>query len=1558
MPNGTSVSAAGTYTSTLTSVSGCDSVITTNLIVNPVYASTVNAQICSGGNYVLPNGTSVSAAGTYTSTLTSVSGCDSVITTNLIVNPVYASTVNAQICSGGNYVLPNGTSVSAAGTYNSTLTSVSGCDSVITTNLIVNPVYASTVNSQICSGGNYVLPNGTSVSAAGTYTSTLTSVSGCDSVITTNLSVNSVLTSTVNAQICSGGNYVLPNGTSVSAAGTYNSTLTSVSGCDSVITTILNVGSPAASESHNDAACGMANASINLTVSGGISPYNYAWSSGSTSQDINNLSQGIYFVTVTDNNSCQSILNVTINDINGPELTENHVNSSCGNSNGAVDLIVTGGVPPMSFAWNNAAISEDINNIPQGIYSVTVTDANNCMATLSLSIGGNNIPAVSETHVDANCGNNDGAVNITVAGGASFYTYNWNNGASTEDLNNISAGNYYVTVTDANNCMSILNVNISNMSSSILISETHFEPTCGQSNGSIDITVSGGVSPYQYEWDNNFTTEDLTGITGGNYEIEVEDALGCDATLHVFIQCISAPPCLLTVNATTINTSCSNPNDGGATLIITNSTSVLTYNWSNGSTTQNLTGLNAGNYSVTVNDGIGCSVIASVVVLNTNGPSVTDNHSNTSCGLSNGFINLISAGGTPPYNYAWNNGSTNQNLTSLSAGDYFVTVIDANNCQATLNVFIENSTATTLSETHTNASCGNNNGAIDLTMTSGVAPYGFSWNTGGTAEDPTNMPAGNYIVTVTDAFACSISASITISNSNGQSINETHVDASCSNNNGSVNLTIAGGTSPYSYNWNNSETTQDISNLMSGNYLVTVTDANNCIAIMNVMIDNLSGPTLNVVTTNQSCGQSNGSIDLQVSGGLPPYIFNWINGATASLLNNLSAGNYAVTVSDQSGCSLFTTTSIISTSAPVINLNSFSSTICAGNATTINSIGATTYAWSPATGLNVTTGNNVVANPTTTTTYTVTGNTAGGCSASSTIVITVSAGPNISVVPATSFICVGGSTTITANGAATYSWSPSASLSSATSATVTASPNITTTYTVTGISNGCITQTTAVVNLISATTINLNSTDTTICLGNSVVITASGSGTNYSWSPSTGLSATTGNSVSANPTATTVYNVVSTNAGGCSSSASVLVNVNSLPTINVSANNNNICAGGTVVMNASGAGTYSWSPSTALNVVSGPQVIASPTSSITYTVTGIDGTTGCEAQSTNAITVVNAPSVTVSASSTSICPGQNSVLTANGASAYAWYPATGLNVSNGGVVIANPDSTFTYMVVGSVPTGCTDTAIITISVVTLPDVIVDVLPDEGCEPLTVTFENHTTGAASFNWSFGDNNTSTTTSPVHTYNSQGNYPVTLVVTSLGGCSDTLNNLATIKVHHSPVADFTVEPGLGIVTTINDATFSFLNHSTDADHYRWFFGDGATDTFKNLNHTYVNAGEFNVTLIATADYGCADTITQYPILIVEDGTVFIPNAFTPNGDGMNDVFNIFGTGIRNYTLSIFDRIGELVYEGDESSAGWDATFHGQPVNTGVFFYVAFITYDDGTKANKKGDVTVVR
>ncbi len=241
MPDGTVVTDAGTYTSNLTTIDGCDSIITTNLLVSDAYLITLMASICDGESFILPDGTSVTDAGVYVSTLTTADGCDSIVEVELTLTPTFTLTEDVEICEGGTYTLPDGTVVSDAGTYLSNLTTIDGCDSTITTNLIVSDAYLVTLTPSICEGDTYILPDGTETPDAGSYTYTFTSTLGCDSIVEVELTLTPTFTLTEGAEVCHGTSYILPDGTEVTDAGTYISNLTTIDGCDSIITTTLTI---------------------------------------------------------------------------------------------------------------------------------------------------------------------------------------------------------------------------------------------------------------------------------------------------------------------------------------------------------------------------------------------------------------------------------------------------------------------------------------------------------------------------------------------------------------------------------------------------------------------------------------------------------------------------------------------------------------------------------------------------------------------------------------------------------------------------------------------------------------------------------------------------------------------------------------------------------------------------------------------------------------------------------------------------------------------------------------------------------------------------------------------------------------------------------------------------------------------------------------------------------------------------------------------------------------------------------------------------------------------
>lgn len=393
------------------------------------------------------------------------------------------------------------------------------------------------------------------------------------------------------------------------------------------------------------------------------------------------------------------------------------------------------------------------------------------------------------------------------------------------------------------------------------------------------------------------------------------------------------------------------------------------------------------------------------------------------------------------------------------------------------------------------------------------------------------------------------------------------------------------------------------------------------------------------VTNPVTCGACNGTAraDLTICGTIDTTgaTYLWSNGGTTHTITGLCAGTYSVTITPPGNCMLkyIDSVTVSSGSGLVITATPVTPSFCPGGSTNITATGATTYTWSPATGLNQTTGATVTSTPAGTTTYTVTGTT-GICTGTVTVVITVNPTPTVNASAVTPNICQGSSTNVNASGATTYTWSPATGLNQTTGATVSANPSGPQTYTVTGTSLGCFGTATVTVTVNPTPTITANAVTPTFCAGGSSVINAGG-GSTYTWSPATGLNQTTGATVTASPGTSQTYIVTGTDINGCNSTATVAVTVNPTPTINVTAVSPTICAGTLTNINATGGITYTWASSTGLSATTGATVTANPASSITYTVTGTDAI-GCNNTATVAITVVQPPTVNVSAVSPTI----------------------------------------------------------------------------------------------------------------------------------------------------------------------------------------------------------------------------------------------------------------------------------------------------------------------------------
>ncbi|OYU96499.1 MAG: hypothetical protein CFE21_08925 [Bacteroidetes bacterium B1(2017)] len=754
---------------------------------------------------------------------------------------------------------------------------------------------------------------------------------------------------------------------------------------------------------------GNSTGSVSIAVSGGTAPYTYLWSNAATTQNISSLAAGSYSVTVTDANGCTGTTSVTIAQPAAaltPSISS-QTNVSCfGGSTGAVTIAATGGTTPDQFKLDAGAyqLSGTFTGLAAGTYTVTVKDANNCTAPQNVTITQPSAALasslVSQTNVVC-AGSSTGAIDISVSGGTSAYSYVWTKNASafaptTQDLSGLTAGVYAVTITDANSCTTTRSITITEPSSGLsssLASQTNV--LCfGNSTGAIDITVTGGTSPYSYVWTKNAsafapTTQDLSGLTAGVYAVTITDANSCTTTRSITITEPSAA--LASSLASQTNVLCFGNSTGAIDLTVTGGTASYTYVWTKNAsafapTTQDLSGLTAGVYAVTITDANSCTTTRSVTITEPSAALASSlaSQTNVLCfGNSTGAIDLTVTGGTSAYTYVWTKNAsafapTTQDLSGLTAGVYAVTITDANSCTTTRSVTITEPSAALASSlaSQTNVLCfGNSTGALDLTVTGGTASYTYVWTKNASAFAPTTqdlsgLTAGVYAVTITDANSCTTTRSVTITEPSAALASSlaSQTNVLCfGNSTGAIDLTVTGGNAPYTYAWTKNAsafapTTQDLSGLTAGVYAVTITDANSCTTSRSVTITEPSAALASSLAsqTNVLCfGNSTGAIDITVTGGTSPYTYVWTKNASAFApttqdLSGLTAGVYAVTITDANSC---TTTRSISITQPSAALSASCSSVDAssygagdGSVSVIASNGTApyTYLWSNA----------------------------------------------------------------------------------------------------------------------------------------------------------------------------------------------------------------------------------------------------------------------------------------------------------------------------------------------------------------------------------------------------------------------------------------------------------------------------------------------------------------------------------------------------------------------------------------------------------------------------------
>lgn len=848
----------------------------------------------------------------------------------------------------------------------------------------------------------------------------------------------------------------------------------------------------------------------------------------------------------------------------------------------------------------------------------------------------------------------------------------------------------------------------------------------------------------------------------------------------------------------------------------------------------------------------------------------------------------------------------------------------------------------------------------------------FTWSSGPTTNTISVTPTVTTVYTVSGSSAsCNSTQTATVTVNSIPSLTVTDVSI-CSGS--TATLTASGATN---YTWNpGSQTSSSITVTPSSSVVYTITGANgSCSATATSSLNVTTTPTLTPFATTICTGQT---ATLSANGAAT---YTWLPGNSNNTTYTISpASSTTVTLIGANGnCVTQLTNSITIGSAVSIAVTG--ATVCAGQTGILTASGVSTYTWSN--GLNT---NTIAVSPTVTTTYTVDG-TNGSCSGTNTVAITVINQPTLSVT-GNMTICSGNSTTLTANGASSYTWSPIGVFTTS----VTVNPNSTTDYTITGSNGVCSTTTTASVNVTSTPTLLVNSV--AICSGQTASLTVSGastftwtpgnvSGSNYTLTPSastvvsvigangtctssatasitvgSGISPTantaticsgqtatltangantytwsTGSnnsSINVNPITTTVYSFTGA-IGSCDGVSSTTVFVNAAPTLTVNATD--ICAGQTATLTVSGANTYTWS-----NGINGSSQTVSPVITTTYTVNGTDAN-GCINTLTASAVVNVATTPTININTASVCSGQTATLTASGATSFTWSTSETTATIN-----PAPINTSTYFVVGS-NGGCVSSAT-TLVTVDNTSLTTNSFTFSTCPSQTValfgTGSNSTT--TTYTWSNGVNTYSQTVAPVNT--------TTYVVngTSLSGCpalsGTVIVNVNSISASYSGIT--------GSIMTIGEI-LNLNNTSTGQTSIIWDYCDGLS-TDEQLTIPITDTGSCCIKLTAI-NSACRDSVTNC-VKYVNPTTVSIPNVFTPNGDGKNEVFKVKSTGLKTLNCIIYDRWGLKMYEWDGVNGFWDGSAKSGSAPDGTYFYIINYTDQKDKSTAEKGYLNLFR
>ncbi|PCH98751.1 MAG: hypothetical protein COB85_01045, partial [Bacteroidetes bacterium] len=1020
-----------------------------------------------------------------------------------------------------------------------------------------------------------------------------------------------------------------PSGITWSSPGTYSVTLTVCEAADNTccadVTQSITVNdNPVISITGVDETCAdLCDGSATSSVSGGTSAYTYSWSNGGTGADATGLCDGTYTVTVTDANGCIGTASVVIAPGVGPTAGFTYTGSSCLSTN---SFTFTNTGTPISMngptiVWNFGDLGSSTAENPTysyttcGTFTVTQTiTENGCSASTSQTVTVACEPTLTVTPTDETCaGACDGALDVTVTGGTSAYTYAWSNGPTTEDQSALCAGDYTVTVTDANGCTAVITGTVGVGGTSPVASFTYNGNQCLSGN-SYDFTNTGtsqvmGVPAFSWDFGDLSGTSTVenpsyTYTSSGTYTVTLTltDGSGCTDVATVTLEVYPDPAAAIVG----VDETCPGTCDGSADLTPSGGTSPYTFSWASGETSEDLTNLCAGTYDVTVTDANGCQAIATIVIGVGAGPTAGFTASPLSACLTGNSFTFTNTGTTAMNGatFTWDFGdlsgtstSENPSYSYSSTGTYTVTqTVTVSGCSAVSSLTVTVNPEPTGSIVGTNLLCnGVCIGEADLTPSGGTSPYTYAWSNGSTSQDLTSLCAGTYTVTITDDNGCIGTASIIITEPPLLTLGTAGTDILCNGLcSGSATSAVSGGTASYTYSWNTSpvQTTSGATGLCAQTYTLTLTDGNGCVLTSDVTIAEptaLAAPTSSV---NESCpGACDGTVTVSPTGGTGAYTYGWDDPLfqNTSTATGLCSGTFNVTVTDANGCQILASAVVGSDPGPVAAFTTSADECLTGNGFTFTNTGTPgsmngpTFSWDFGDLSGTSTAENPTYSYTACGTFTVTQMVSfNGCDSIITQSVTIFCEPTVTMSGTDllcNSVCTGTATATAGSGTPsyTYIWSDGQTTSTATGLCAGIAYNVTVSD-----ANGCQVIDSQTLTEPLALTATISVTNDPLCnggTGDATVSAGGGTGTlTYSWSPTGGTTAT-GTGLLAG----TLYTVTVTDANGCTATATVTLSEPTVLAASITGTTDPLCNGGTgdATVTASGGTTtytYAWSP--------------------------------------------------------------------------------------------------------------------------------------------------------------------------------------------------------------------------------------------------------------------------------------------------------------------------------------------------------------------------------------------